>query len=115
MIWVGLDLHKRYVTACALDDGGRIVAEHRRLPPDGPALVQWLQGLGGAVTVAMEATLYWAWLHDQLSAAGIAAGGPPPYPMKPILPAPGHTGPIRSPQPPPPPPHPLTPAALRPP
>jgi transposase len=94
MFWVGLDLHKRYVTACALDDGGRIVAEHRRLPPDVPALVAWLQGLGGPVTVAMEATLYWAWLHDQLSAAGMAAVAAHPYQVKLIWQARCKTDPI---------------------
>jgi transposase len=82
MIWVGLDLHKRYITACALDEAGVVVAEHRRLPADVEALVTWLAGVGGAVTVAMEATLYWAWLHDQLSAAGIAAVAAHPYQVK---------------------------------
>jgi hypothetical protein len=28
MTWVGLDLHKRYITACALDGVGAVVAEH---------------------------------------------------------------------------------------
>jgi len=79
MRWVGPDLHKRYITACALDDAGQVVAEHRRLPPDVDALVAWFAGLGEAVTVAMEATLYWAWLHDQLRAAGIAAVAAHPY------------------------------------
>ena len=31
MVTVGLDLHKRSLTACALDEAGTIVAEHRRL------------------------------------------------------------------------------------
>ena len=82
MRWVGLDLHKRYITACALDDAGEFVADHRRLPPAVDVLTQWLAGLGDAVTVAMEATLYWAWLHDQLSAAGIAAVAAHPYQVK---------------------------------
>jgi transposase len=82
MRWVGLDLHKHYLAACALDDGGHLVAEHRRLPPDVAAVVAWLQGLGDAVTVAMEATLHWAWLHDQLSAAGVAAVTAHPYQVK---------------------------------
>jgi len=69
MIWVGLDLHKKYITACALNDAGGLVAEHRRLPADAASLLGWLSGLGGAVTVAMEATLYWAWPHDPLSTA----------------------------------------------
>ena len=62
MRWVGLDLHQRYITACAVDDDGQVVAEHRRLPADAPALLGWLTALQGPVTVAMEATLYWAWL-----------------------------------------------------
>ncbi len=94
MIWVGLDLHKRYITACALDTAGTVVAEHRRLPADAEALVTWLTRLGGAVTVAMEATLYWAWLHDQLSAAGIAAVAAHPYQVKLIWQARAKTDPI---------------------
>jgi hypothetical protein len=31
MVTVGLDLHKRYITACALDAAGTVLAEHRRL------------------------------------------------------------------------------------
>ena len=37
MFWVGLDLHKKYITACALDGAGSVVAEHRRLPADAEA------------------------------------------------------------------------------
>ena len=69
IFWVGLDLYQKYITACALDEAGRVVAEHRRLPADAEALISWLTGLGGPVTVAMEVTLYWAWLHDQPTAA----------------------------------------------
>ena len=71
-----------------------MVAEHRRLPTDAESLVTWLAGLGGAVTVAMEATLYWAWLHDQLSAAGIAAVAAHPYQVKLIWQARAKTDPI---------------------
>jgi hypothetical protein len=35
MTWVGLNLPKRYFTACAMSDAGVIVAEHRRLPAAG--------------------------------------------------------------------------------
>jgi len=94
MIWVGLDLHKKYITACAMDEAGGIVAEHLRLPADAEALVTWLTGLGGPVTVAMEATLYWAWLHDQLSAAGLAAVAAHPYQVKLIWQARAKTDPI---------------------
>ena len=32
MTFVGFDLHKRYITACALDETGQILAERRQLP-----------------------------------------------------------------------------------
>src|ERR1043166_5599410 len=56
MLWVGLDLHKHYITACAMDETGVILAEHRRLPADDTTLLGWLGALPGPVTVAMEAT-----------------------------------------------------------
>jgi hypothetical protein len=34
MTYVGLDLHKRYITACALDASGTVVAEERKLMPE---------------------------------------------------------------------------------
>jgi transposase len=46
------------------------------------ALTAGCAALGDAVTVAMEATLYWAWPHDQLSGAGIAAVAAHPYQVK---------------------------------
>ncbi len=93
-ISVGLDLHQRYLTACALDATGTEMAAHRRLPAEVEALVPWLTGLGGAVTVAMEATRYWAWRHDQLSGAGIAAVAAHPYQVKLIWQARAKTDPI---------------------
>lgn len=94
MTWVGLDLHKRYITACALDETGALLAEHRRLPADDTTLIGWLAGLPTPVTVAMEATLYWAWLHDRLTAAGYAAVAAHPYQVKLIWQARCKTDPI---------------------
>ena len=55
MYYVGLDLHKRYVTACALDSAGQMVATERRLPTALEPLVRWFQDLGGPATVAIFA------------------------------------------------------------
>jgi len=66
----GVDLHKRYVTCCALDSDGAVVAAERRLPTTVEALLGFVTALEGPATVAVEATLHWAWVHDQLSAAG---------------------------------------------
>ena len=68
MVYVGLDLHKRYITACALDAEGLVLAEDRRLTTGIAALLAWLDCLTGPVTVVLEATLFWAWFEPQLSA-----------------------------------------------
>ena len=70
MYYVGLDLHKRYVTACVIDRDGAVVAREGRLGTSIEVLLAWLAPLGGKVAVALEATLYWAWLHDRLTTAG---------------------------------------------
>jgi transposase len=70
MTFVGLDLHKRYITACALDAAGGVQAEARQLPTAIDGLTAFLEGLPRPLTIAMEACLYWQWLHDQLEAAG---------------------------------------------
>src|SRR5205809_7797155 len=78
MYYVGLDLHKKYITGCVLDSQGAVVAEQRRLPPVLETLLGWLAPAGRPGAVAVEATLYWARLHDRLAAAGcpVAAARP---------------------------------------
>lgn len=73
MVYVGLDLHKRYITGCALSDEGRVLAQVTRLSPTWDALAAWLHGLGPALTVVLEATLYCWWLERQLTGAGYRA------------------------------------------
>ena len=94
MTTVGLDLHKRYITACALDEDGGLLAECRRLRPDLATLTEWLAALPKPVTVAMEATLYWAWLHDHLVAQGYTVEVAHAYQVKLIWQARAKTDPI---------------------
>jgi transposase len=94
MVTVGLDLHKRYITACALDDAGTVLAEHRRLEPSFDALGRWLWALPQPLTVALEATLYWHWLERQLTALGMHGVVAHPYPVKLIWQARTRTDPI---------------------
>lgn len=94
MITVGLDLHKRYITACALDNAGTVLSEHRRLEPSLDALGRWLGGLPAPVLVAMEATLYWHWLERQLTARGYDVRVAHPYQVKLIWQARTKTDPI---------------------
>jgi len=94
MVTIGLDLHKRYITACALDDAGTVLAEHRRLEPSLDALGRWLGALPQLMTVALEATLYWHWLERQLTAFGITVIVAHPYQVKLIWQARTKTDPI---------------------
>ncbi|MEP6622674.1 MAG: transposase [bacterium] len=69
MTFVGFDLHKRYITACALDASGAIIAEVRQLSTSLGAVLTWRSALPGPVTVGMEATLYWEWMATRLATA----------------------------------------------
>lgn len=70
MTFVGFDLHKRYITACALGDTGEILAEIRQLATSLEAVLAWLGALPGPVAVGLEATLYWEWLATRLTEHG---------------------------------------------
>jgi len=59
MTFVGVDLHKRYIPACALDVSGALIAEIRQLATTIETVLDWLDALPTPVVVAMEATLYW--------------------------------------------------------
>ncbi len=70
MTFVGLDLHKRYLTVCALDADGALLGEVRRMPVTMEALTTFFATVPAPIACAVEATLSWAWLHDQLVRAG---------------------------------------------
>src|SRR5258708_11819414 len=70
MTLVGFDLHKRYITACALDAAGESIAEVRQLSTALEAVTAWLNTLSRPVTVGLEATLYWEWLATRLAKQG---------------------------------------------
>lgn len=94
MVAVGLDLQKRYITACAVDDAGTVLAEHRRLEPSLDALGRWLGAFPPPLPVALEATLYWHWLERRLTALGVTVIVAHPYQVKLIWQARTKTDPI---------------------
>ena len=57
MTFVGLDLHKRYITACAMDAGGTVLAEVRQMAVSLEALAGFLSALPAPITVGLEACL----------------------------------------------------------
>ena len=52
MTFVGFDLHKRYITACALDASGAPIAEIRQLATTIETVLDWLDALPTPVVVA---------------------------------------------------------------
>ena len=82
MTFVGFDLHKRYITACALDVHGALVAEVRQLATPIETVLDWLAALPAPVVIAMEATLYWEWLVTRLQEAGHTAHVADAYQVK---------------------------------
>ena len=90
--FAGIDLHKRYLTLCVLNPDGNVVVQHRRLTTDG--LFAVLGELQGSVTIAVEATLHWAWLHDRLVAQSYAVQVADPGQVKLICKARCKTDPI---------------------
>ena len=94
MTFVGLDLHKRYITACALDASGAVLAEVRQMAVSLEALAGFLSALPAPVTVALESCLYWQWLHDQLDAQGHTVRVADPRQVKVIWQARSKTDPI---------------------
>jgi transposase len=82
MTFVGFDLHKRYITACALDASGAPIAEIRQLATTIETVLDWLDALPTPVIVAMEATLYWEWLVTRLQEAGHTAHVADAYQVK---------------------------------
>lgn len=51
---------------------GVVIGELRRLPVSLEALLDFLKPFPQPVTIGMEATLYWHWLHDLYGRAGRA-------------------------------------------
>ena len=82
MTFVGFDLRKRYITACALDASGAVLSEIRQLAPALETVLDWLAALPHPVTIAMEATPYWEWLVTRLQEAGHAAHATDAYQVK---------------------------------
>ena len=64
--YVGLDVHQATTVASVRAEGGRILARSI-LPTDEPAIVEFFQGMRGAVHVTFEEGTQAQWLHDLLA------------------------------------------------
>src|SRR5467141_5145587 len=65
MYYIGLDVHKKTISYCVKDGSGRIYAEGSK-PATRLTLDMWMKTLPRPWTVAMEATIFTAWIYDHL-------------------------------------------------
>src|SRR5246500_3779006 len=65
MYYIGLDVHKKTISYCVKAGSGRIHAEGS-IPATRLALDMWMKTLPRPWTVAMEATIFTAWIYDHL-------------------------------------------------
>lgn len=65
MYYIGLDVHKKTISYCVKDAGGRIHAEGK-IPATRFDLDRWMKTLPQPWTVAMEATMFTGWIYDHL-------------------------------------------------
>jgi len=65
MYYIGLDVHKKTIEYCVKDGSGRIYAAGS-VPATRLALDLWMKTLPRPWTVAMEATIFTAWIYDHL-------------------------------------------------
>src|SRR5713101_4106742 len=65
MYYIGLDVHKKTINYCVKDGSGRIYAEGS-IPAARLTLDLWMKTLPQPWTVAMEATIFTAWIYDHL-------------------------------------------------
>ncbi len=65
MYYIGLDVHKKTISYCVKDGSGRIYGEGS-IPATRLTLDLWMKTLPQPWTVAMEATIFTAWIYDHL-------------------------------------------------
>jgi transposase len=63
--YIGVDVHKRQISYCVKDGGGRIHAEGS-LSATRLDLDHWRRSLPQPWSAAMEATMFTGWIYDHL-------------------------------------------------
>ena len=65
MYYIGLDVHKRKISYCVKDSGGKVCSEGS-LTATRLELDVWMKTLPQPWTAAMEATMFTGWIYDHL-------------------------------------------------
>jgi transposase len=65
MYYIGLDVHKRKISHCVKDSGGKLHAEGS-IPATRFDLDRWMKTLPQPWSAALEATTFTGWIYDYL-------------------------------------------------
>jgi transposase len=84
MYYIGLDVHKRKISYCVKDSGGKIYAEGL-LSATRLDLDLWMKTLPQPWSAAMEATMFTGWIYDHLQPHAAALKVAHPLMLPPAL------------------------------
>ena len=65
MYYIGLEVHKRKISYCVKDSGGKLHSEGS-IPATRTDLDRWMKALPQPWSAAMEATMFTGWIYDHL-------------------------------------------------
>jgi transposase len=68
MIYVGMDIHKRFSQVAVLDEGGQVLDRRRLNHTPCEELIEYFNQFPKATQVIMEPTCGWSWLSDRIRA-----------------------------------------------
>ena len=69
--FIGIDIHRKYIVACVMDERGTVARSERISLEDLDELVEFFSGFAPGTQVVLEATMGWMWLTDLLEAMGL--------------------------------------------
>jgi transposase len=71
MLYVGVDLHKRYSVMTVIDEKGKEVKQ-KKLSNEKEEIISFLSNFQDEIEVVVEATSNWYWFSDLLSSKGVS-------------------------------------------
>jgi transposase len=71
MLYVGMDIHKRFSQVAVLDESGKVLEQRRLNHTPGEELTTYFKQFPKDTQVVMEPTCGWAWLSDRIGSLGL--------------------------------------------
>jgi transposase len=69
--FIGIDIHRKYIVACVMDEGGAVARSERISLEELDELVEFFGSFDPGTEVVLEATMGWMWLTDLMESMGL--------------------------------------------